>query len=185
MDSSCGNPNSDRHDPNPNLERDSSTVTRPRAAAAQSHPSSPSTPRQDDPCHGKVFVGGFPWATTSEGLRQHFEKHGEVREAFVVRDRLSGRSRGFGFVTFGDSEAAKRALSLKNPVIGGRISVCDTAKPPQVSISSFNSAPQFRIRKDFELLGSQDRTGGFAERGVKARYLNQRGRSEIARQITW
>ncbi|MGB1748230.1 MAG: RNA-binding protein, partial [Dehalococcoidia bacterium] len=50
----------------------------------------------------KLFVGSLAWATDSAGLRAAFEKFGEIEEAQVVNDRETGRSRGFGFVTFTD-----------------------------------------------------------------------------------
>lgn len=50
---------------------------------------------------GKVFVGGLAWATSDEGLREAFERFGDVVDAKVIVDRDTGRSRGFGFVTFG------------------------------------------------------------------------------------
>lgn len=50
----------------------------------------------------KLFVGGLAWATTDDGLRQAFERFGQVAEAKVIMDRETGRSRGFGFVSFND-----------------------------------------------------------------------------------
>jgi hypothetical protein len=47
----------------------------------------------------KVFVGGLAWETPSEGLRQHFERYGDILEAVVITDRLTGRSKGYGFVS--------------------------------------------------------------------------------------
>ena len=52
----------------------------------------------------KLFVGGLPWATTDAGLEEAFARFGEIVQAKVVLDRETGRSRGFGFVTF-ESEA--------------------------------------------------------------------------------
>ncbi|MBK7828873.1 RNA-binding protein [Nannocystis sp.] len=51
----------------------------------------------------KLFVGGLSWNTTDEGLREAFEKFGSVVEAKVVTDRETGRSRGFGFVSYSDA----------------------------------------------------------------------------------
>ena len=48
----------------------------------------------------KLFVGGLAWATSDDTLRQHFETFGDVSEAKVITDRDTGRSRGFGFVTW-------------------------------------------------------------------------------------
>ncbi|NLP04687.1 RNA-binding protein [Candidatus Fermentibacteria bacterium] len=69
----------------------------------------------------KLFVGGLAWATNDESLRKAFSAHGEVSEARVVTDRDTGRSRGFGFVTFADAEAAKVAKNaMDNAVLDGR-----------------------------------------------------------------
>jgi cold-inducible RNA-binding protein len=59
----------------------------------------------------KLFVGGLSWNTTDEGLRQAFESFGEVLEAKVIKDRDTGRSRGFGFVTFARQEDATTAMA--------------------------------------------------------------------------
>lgn len=59
----------------------------------------------------KVFVGGLAWATDDEGLRAAFEKYGEVTDAVVIKDRDTGRSRGFGFVTFTTAEAKDQAVA--------------------------------------------------------------------------
>lgn len=69
----------------------------------------------------KLFVGGLAWATTSEGLRKTFEPYGEVTEAKVITERDTGRSRGFGFVTFTDDAAADAAVSaLDGKELDGR-----------------------------------------------------------------
>ncbi len=54
----------------------------------------------------KLFVGGLNWKTTDDGLRSAFDRFGEITEAKVITDRETGRSRGFGFVTFVENEAA-------------------------------------------------------------------------------
>jgi cold-inducible RNA-binding protein len=62
----------------------------------------------------KIFVGGLSWSTNDDALRSAFESFGNVDEARVIQDRETGRSRGFGFVTFSDSDAAQRAISAMN-----------------------------------------------------------------------
>jgi len=57
----------------------------------------------------KLFVGGLAWATDDESLSRAFEEHGTVEEAKVICDRDTGRSRGFGFVTFQSEEDARSA----------------------------------------------------------------------------
>jgi len=59
----------------------------------------------------KLFVGGLSWDTMDVGLRQAFASYGEITEAKVITDRDTGRSRGFGFVTFDHDEDAKTAIS--------------------------------------------------------------------------
>jgi len=62
----------------------------------------------------KLFVGGLSWGTTDDGLMAAFEKFGEIVEAKVVLDRDTGRSRGFGFVTFANDDAATKAAEEMN-----------------------------------------------------------------------
>jgi cold-inducible RNA-binding protein len=62
----------------------------------------------------KLFVGGLSWNTTDDGLRQAFERFGDIAEAKVITDRESGRSRGFGFVTFSADDAASQAINEMN-----------------------------------------------------------------------
>jgi len=57
----------------------------------------------------KLFVGGLAWATNDESLHSAFAQYGEVTEAKVILERDTGRSRGFGFVTFSDGAAADEA----------------------------------------------------------------------------
>ena len=62
----------------------------------------------------KLFVGGLSWGTTDEGLLGAFSRFGEVAEAKVIMDRDTGRSRGFGFVTFANDENAASAITEMN-----------------------------------------------------------------------
>ncbi|HUT99414.1 MAG TPA: RNA-binding protein [bacterium] len=62
----------------------------------------------------KLFVGSLSWDTTDQTLRDAFKRFGEVVEAKVITERDSGRSRGFGFVTFADDEAGRKAVSEMN-----------------------------------------------------------------------
>ena len=58
----------------------------------------------------KVYIGGLPWDITSDELREVFEEFGEIIESKVVKDRYTGRSRGFGFITFKEDEDALKAI---------------------------------------------------------------------------
>jgi len=62
----------------------------------------------------KLFVGGLPWATTSEELEEIFAAHGTVVTAKVITDRVTGKSRGFGFVEMDSSDDADKALQALN-----------------------------------------------------------------------
>jgi cold-inducible RNA-binding protein len=80
----------------------------------------------------RLFVGGLAWATDDESLRQAFEAHGEVVDAKVITDRDTGRSRGFGFVTFSTEEAAQAAMDAMNGAeLDGRALRIDLAKERQ------------------------------------------------------
>ena len=62
----------------------------------------------------KVFVGSLPWAVNNDSLKELFAAMGEIVDAVVITDRATGRSRGFGFVTFADEAAAKKAVDEMN-----------------------------------------------------------------------
>ena len=59
----------------------------------------------------KIFVGGLSWNTNNDGLHEAFERFGAVTEAKVITDRETGRSRGFGFVTFEENDSTQKAIS--------------------------------------------------------------------------
>lgn len=69
-----------------------------------------SLPCEANQMSNKLFVGGLSWDTNDDGLRTAFAEFGVVLEAKVITDRETGRSRGFGFVTMDDAEAAKTAM---------------------------------------------------------------------------
>ena len=69
---------------------------------------------------GKLFVGGISWETDEDRLRQYFGRFGEVTEAVIMRDRSTGRARGFGFVVFSDATVAERVI-LDKHMIDGRM----------------------------------------------------------------
>ncbi|KAL5116915.1 hypothetical protein ACEQ8H_005132 [Pleosporales sp. CAS-2024a] len=69
----------------------------------------------------KLFIGGLAWHTDDGTLRQKFEEFGQVEEAVVVKDRDTGRSRGFGFVRFANDTDADAAMNaLNNEEFDGR-----------------------------------------------------------------
>lgn len=62
----------------------------------------------------KLFVGNLSWSTDDEGLRAHFANFGQILDSIVMRDRDTGRSRGFGFVTMSTDEEANNAINALN-----------------------------------------------------------------------
>ncbi|KAK5277253.1 hypothetical protein LTR16_010039, partial [Cryomyces antarcticus] len=64
----------------------------------------------------KLFIGGLAWHTDDQTLRTKFEEFGQVEEAIVVKDRDTGRSRGFGFVRFAQESEADAAINNMNNV---------------------------------------------------------------------
>lgn len=77
----------------------------------------------------KLFVGGLSWDTTDDGLKAAFDRFGEIAEAKVILDRDTGRSRGFGFVTFNDAEAAQSAIGeMDGSELDGRRIKVDVAQ---------------------------------------------------------
>lgn len=82
----------------------------------------------------KLFVGSLPFATTSEELREIFAKAGQVVEANVVVDKMTGRSRGFAFVEMATEADAKKAIdSLNGTEVAGRKIFVSEARPPRAA----------------------------------------------------
>ncbi|KAI3820476.1 hypothetical protein L1987_08024 [Smallanthus sonchifolius] len=71
-----------------------------------------------EPGHGKLFIGGISWDTDEDRLKEYFSSYGEVVEAVIMRDRLTGRARGFGFVVFADPLVAERVVMEKHMIDG-------------------------------------------------------------------
>ncbi|KAJ6693205.1 hypothetical protein OIU85_004014 [Salix viminalis] len=80
-----------------------------------------------DTTYTKVFVGGLAWETQKETMKKYFEQFGEILEAVVITDKATGRSKGYGFVTFREPDAAMRACVDAAPVIDGRRANCNVA----------------------------------------------------------
>ncbi|XVE64483.1 hypothetical protein DITRI_Ditri07aG0104300 [Diplodiscus trichospermus] len=80
-----------------------------------------------DTTYTKIFVGGLAWETKRDSLRRYFEQFGEILEAVVINDKSTGRSKGYGFVTFMDADSAMRACFNPFPVIDGRKANCNLA----------------------------------------------------------
>ena len=78
----------------------------------------------------KLYVGNLPFQTTSDDLKEHFAQAGTVESASVVEDRMTGRSRGFGFVEMATAEEAAAAIEqLNGKDFGGRNLTVNEARP--------------------------------------------------------
>jgi RNA recognition motif-containing protein len=78
----------------------------------------------------KLFVGSLPWSVDDDALKSTFSAHGSVVSAKVVKDRESGRSKGFGFVEMStDSEAQNAMQALNGSEVNGRNIIVNEAKP--------------------------------------------------------
>ena len=80
----------------------------------------------------KLYVGNLPYQTNDEELRKTFSEAGAVEEAVVIMEKMTGRSRGFGFVTMADQDGADKAIETFNGKdFGGRVLVVNEARPLQ------------------------------------------------------
>lgn len=97
----------------------------------------------------KLFIGGLAWHTEEATLRQKFEEFGPVNEAVVVKDRDTGRSRGFGFVRYTNDEDAQKAIDAMNNVeFDGRAIRVDKASDtgPRGGYGARGGSPAFGQR---------------------------------------
>ena len=78
----------------------------------------------------KVYVGNLPFTIVQKDLVEAFEKFGEIEEAIVISDKFSGRSKGFGFVTFvNDADADKAVAEMNEKELSGRALKVNEAQP--------------------------------------------------------
>eukprot|EP00249_Psilotum_nudum_P014927 c25072_g1_i1 orf=449-1945(-) len=80
-----------------------------------------------DPVHRKIFVRGLGWDTNTDSLKNVFAQFGELEEGVVIMDRMTGKSRGYGFITFKHMDGALNALREPSKRIDGRMTVCQLA----------------------------------------------------------
>lgn len=93
-----------------------------------------------DHAHRKIFVHGLGWDTTADTLLNAFKPYGDIEDCNAVSDKLSGKSKGYGFILFKHRAAARRALREPQKRIGNRMTACQLASagpvpapPPPVS----------------------------------------------------
>lgn len=88
----------------------------------------------------KLYIGNLPYSTTDENLEQVFSRWGSVASVKIIKDRETGRSRGFGFIEMESEDAAEDAIrNMHGQDFEGReLTVCE-ARPPQARPMGYNS----------------------------------------------
>ena len=118
----------------------------------------------------RLFVGNLSFETSDDDLKEAFSKVGACETAAVIKDRMTGRSRGFGFVEMGTDEDAQRAIAeLNGKDVGGRnISVSEARERSESrGPRPYGGGPQFGA--DLPPAGPRFRKDGGSRRGVRAR----------------
>lgn len=97
------------------------TITVNGTANSHSGSSGRSTPNNaTDPAPGKLFVGGLSWQTSSEKLREYFGMFGNVTDVLIMKDPVTQRSRGFGFITFSEPNSVENVLKVPIHTLDGK-----------------------------------------------------------------
>lgn len=95
----------------------------------------------------KLYVGNLPWSIDEKALKELFKSYGDIEEAVLIKDKFSGRSKGFGFVTLSDDAAAKKAIAeMHEKEIEGRPLTVSEAKP----MVPRDNAPRYNARDSGE-----------------------------------
>lgn len=114
----------------------------------------------------KLYVGNLPWSLREDELKLSFSQCGHVREAKIIADRETGRSRGFGFVTMGTEDEARAAIERWNgSQLGGRELVVNEATEKPRSSGGGGGQP----RRDFGPPPDGGRGGGSSGRKGRGR----------------
>ena len=99
----------------------------------------------------KLYVGGLPYSTTDAELKDAFSQAGAVESAVIIMDKMSGRSKGFGFVEMSSDEEAQKGIDMWNGKdFGGRTLTVNEARPMEE-----------RPRRDFRGGGGSGGSGGY------------------------
>ena len=113
----------------------------------------------------KLYVGGLPYATTDTELKDAFSKAGAVTSATIIMDKMTGRSKGFGFVEMSSDEEATAAIEMMNGKdFGGRSLTVNEARPLEE-----------RPRRDFRGGGGSSDRGGYGGGNGGGGYGGNRG----------
>ncbi|HXD77335.1 MAG TPA: RNA-binding protein [Puia sp.] len=119
-----------------------------------------------------IYVANLSFAVQDEDLREFFAPYGEVTSAKVIMDKVSGRSRGFGFVEMSDDEAARKAIAeLDGATVEGRAIKVNEAKPKEDKPSfGGNRGGGFGGGRGGYGGGNRGGYGGGGDRGGYGRY---------------
>lgn len=100
----------------------------------------------------KLYVGNLPYTVTDESLKDLFSEVGTVISANVITCKLSGRSKGFGFVEMEDEDADKAVSALNGKEVEGRQIVVDIARPMKPRDTSYNNrrGRSWGSRRDYD-----------------------------------
>ncbi|KVH99542.1 Nucleotide-binding, alpha-beta plait, partial [Cynara cardunculus var. scolymus] len=111
----------------------------------------------------RCFIGNLSWSTSDRDLKEAFKKFDHLVDAKVVVDRSSGRSRGFGFVTFDDEKAMEDAIEAMNGIdLDGRPISVDKAQPNQGGGRDRDSGRDRDRDRDRVAIAQVDGTGSLA-----------------------
>ncbi|MES2436722.1 MAG: RNA-binding protein [Patescibacteria group bacterium] len=88
----------------------------------------------------KLYIGGVSYNTTQQGLQEAFEKFGKVVSAQIIMDKMTGRSRGFGFIEIEDADAEAAINGMNGATLDGRKLIVNEAKP-MVPRDQYKRAP--------------------------------------------
>ncbi|XP_065852589.1 UBP1-associated protein 2A-like [Euphorbia lathyris] len=130
----------------------------------------------EDPAHRKIFVHGLGWDTNAETLISAFKPYGEIEDCKAVSDKVSGKSKGYGFILFKRRSGARKALKEPQKKIGNRMTACQLASIGPVPVAPSVSTPiqqqvsEYTQRKIYVSnvgsdLDPQDLTNFFAKYG--------------------
>ena len=99
----------------------------------------------------RIYVGNLPWSVTLEKLKELFSSFGEIEEALVIANKYTGRSRGFGFITFKkDLDADKAIEKMNEKEVEGRNLVVKEARPLEEREPEEKKERQHGVRRERE-----------------------------------
>jgi len=112
----------------------------------------------------KLYVGNLPYSITETELRDAFGAHGTIESVRIIIDKMSGRSKGFGFVEMASENEAQKALDgLNGKELSGRAITVSEARPEQPRVprgGGFGGGSGYEERRDSGRRNFRDRNGG-------------------------